>query len=184
MSRKLESNNVETRSDTWLRWGVCLSSVWWWGSDDVQVCLIKAQVKSGAGVRSEWWRTDRSVTLPPPPGRRVPRRSINTGKGGWAPWRLMQARDTGKASMADLRLRWPWRDRRLGRPRRIRGLGRPWRIRSLGWPWRIRGLGRPWRIRSLGWPWRIWKLGRPWRIRSLGWPWWYYLLGRSYIQEP
>ncbi len=160
---KLESNNVETRSDPWLRWGVCLSSVWWWGSDDVQVCLIKAQVKSGAGVRGEWlgWRTDRSVTLPPPPGRRVPRRSINTGEGGWATWRLLQDRDTGKASRADLRLRWPRRDRRLRRPRRIRGLGRPWRIRSLGWPWRIRGLGRPW------------------RIRSLGWPWWYYLLGRS-----
>ncbi len=47
MSRKLESNNVETRSEPWLRWGVCLSSVWWWGSDDVQVCLIKDQVKSG-----------------------------------------------------------------------------------------------------------------------------------------
>ncbi len=28
----------------------------------MQVCLITAQVKSGAGVRSEWWRTDRSVT--------------------------------------------------------------------------------------------------------------------------
>ncbi len=28
----------------------------------MQVCLIKAQVKSGAGVRSEWWRTDRPVT--------------------------------------------------------------------------------------------------------------------------
>ncbi len=30
----------------------------------MQVCLIKAQVKSGAGVRCEWWRTDRSVTRP------------------------------------------------------------------------------------------------------------------------
>ncbi len=37
----------------------------------MQVCLITAQVKSGAGVRSEWWRTDRSVTpdyLPCPEG--------------------------------------------------------------------------------------------------------------------
>ncbi len=65
-------------------------------------------------MRSEWCRTDRYVTLPPPPGRRVPRRSINTGEGGWAPWRLMLDRDTGKASRADLRLRWPRRDRRLG----------------------------------------------------------------------
>ncbi len=29
----------------------------------MQVCLIKAQVKSGAGVHCEWWRTDRSVTV-------------------------------------------------------------------------------------------------------------------------
>ncbi len=64
----------------------------------MQVCLITAQVKSGAGVRSEWWSTDRSMTLPPLPGRRVPHRSINTGEGGRAPWRLMQDRDTGKAS--------------------------------------------------------------------------------------
>ncbi len=28
----------------------------------MQVCLIKAQVKSGGGMHCEWWRTDRSVT--------------------------------------------------------------------------------------------------------------------------
>ncbi len=31
----------------------------------MQVCLIGAQVKSGAGMCSDWlgWRTDRSVTI-------------------------------------------------------------------------------------------------------------------------
>ncbi len=29
----------------------------------MQVCLIKAQVKSGVGVRCDRWRTDRSVTI-------------------------------------------------------------------------------------------------------------------------
>ncbi len=43
-------------------------------------------------------RTDRSVTLPPPPGWRVPRRNRNTGEGGWVPWRLMQGRDTGEGA--------------------------------------------------------------------------------------
>ncbi len=28
----------------------------------MQLCLIKAQVKSGAAVRCDRWRTDRSVT--------------------------------------------------------------------------------------------------------------------------
>ncbi len=28
----------------------------------MQVCLMKAQVKSGVGVCSEWWRTDGYVT--------------------------------------------------------------------------------------------------------------------------
>ncbi len=46
-------------------------------------------------------QTDEYVTLPPPPGWRVPCHNRNSGEGGWAPWRLMQGRDTGEASMAD-----------------------------------------------------------------------------------
>ncbi len=53
---------------------------------------IKARVKPGEGVHCDWrgTRTDRSVTLPPPPGRRVPRRNSNNGEG--APWSLVQGR--------------------------------------------------------------------------------------------
>ncbi len=60
-------------------------------------------MKPGEGVRCDWrrWRTDRPVTLPPPPGRRVPRRNSNTGEGGWAPWKLVIGRDSGEASRAD-----------------------------------------------------------------------------------
>ncbi len=35
-------------------------------------------------------------------------------EGGWAPWSLMQDRDTGEASRAGLGLRWPWRIGSLG----------------------------------------------------------------------
>ncbi len=42
-------------------------------------------------------QTDEYVTLPSPPGWRIPRCNRNTGEGGWAPWRLMQGRDTGEA---------------------------------------------------------------------------------------
>ncbi len=60
-------------------------------------------MKPGEGVRCDWrrWRTDRPVTLPPPPGRRVPCRNSNTGEGGWAPWKLVIGRDSGEASRAD-----------------------------------------------------------------------------------
>ncbi len=85
MSRKLESNNVETRSEPWLRWGVCLSSVWWWGSDDVQVCLIKDQVKSGAGVRWLGWQTAGSVTLPPLPEGESHAVALTPGREGGRP---------------------------------------------------------------------------------------------------
>ncbi len=34
-------------------------------------------------------QTDEYVTLPPPPGWRIPRRNRNTREGGWAPWRLI-----------------------------------------------------------------------------------------------
>ncbi len=50
--QELESGVQLTRSDDLLRRGVSLSSVRWWGSDEVQVCLIEAQVTTGAGV---WW---------------------------------------------------------------------------------------------------------------------------------
>ncbi len=136
-----ESNNVETRRRSALvlvfmkaevmriRWR---AGVLDWGSGEIR-------------CGRDWlgWRTDRSVTLPPPPGRRVPRRNRNTGEGGWAPWRLMQGRDTGEASRAGLGLRWPRRIGSLGGPRRIGSLGRPRRIGSLGRPRRIGSLGRP-----------------------------------------
>ncbi len=122
--------------------------------------LINTQVKPGEGVRCDWkrWRTDRPVTLPPPPGRRVPRRNSNTGEGGWAPWKLgaLEAGDwqrlwgsfqggsgdsgghggsgdSGEASRADPGTREAMADPgTLGKlPGQIRGLGRPWRIRGL-----------------------------------------------------
>ncbi len=76
--------------------------------------LINTQVKPGEGMRCDWkrWRTDRPVTLPPPPGRRVPRRNSNTGEGGWFAleagdwqrlWESFQggSGDSGEASRAD-----------------------------------------------------------------------------------
>ncbi len=51
----------------------------------MQVCLIKAQVKSGAGVRSEWWRTDRSVTLPPLPEGASRAVALTPGREGGRP---------------------------------------------------------------------------------------------------
>ncbi len=54
--------------------------------DGEQVCSITAQVNPGEGVCSDWRgrRTNRFVTLPPPPGRRIPRHNCNTweGRGG------------------------------------------------------------------------------------------------------
>ncbi len=45
--------------------------------------------------------TGHSLTVPPPPGRRVPRRNNKTWEGGWAPWMSEEDMDKGKASMAD-----------------------------------------------------------------------------------
>ncbi len=100
----------------------------------------------GEGVHCDWKgnRIGRSVTLPPPPGRRDSRRNSNTGEGGWAPWRPQGPGDRTGGLQGGA----PWRVRGLGRPWWIWGLGRPWRIRGLWWPWRIRELWRPW------WNWR------------------------------
>ncbi len=99
-----------------------------------------------------------SLTLLPPPERRVPRRTPSNGEWGWAGNRRQDYRPPERRPFRE-----PWW---------VRGLGRPWRSRELGRPWRSRELGRPWRSRELGWPWRIGELGRPWRIGELGWPWW------------
>ncbi len=68
-------------------------------------------VKPGEGVRCDWKgsRIGRSVTLPPPPGRRDSRRNSNTGEGGvgaleasgtwrpdrWPPGRCSRSGDSG-----------------------------------------------------------------------------------------
>ncbi len=42
---------------------------------------------------------NRTLTLLPPPGRRVPRRNSSTGEGGWALWRPLRTntdRNTGR----------------------------------------------------------------------------------------
>ncbi len=41
------------------------------------------------------------MTVPPPPGRRVPRRNNKTWEGGWAPWMSVEDMDTGRASRAE-----------------------------------------------------------------------------------
>ncbi len=93
---------ISTRSDNdWSE--VCAKvELGWLDANDVQVCSINAQVRPGEGVRCAWRgsRTNRSVTVPPPPGRRVPRRNSNTREGGWAPWRLEIGRDLREASRA------------------------------------------------------------------------------------
>ncbi len=126
-------------------------------------------------------RGRQTVTLPPPPNRRVPRRITSKGEGGWALWRPQGTCSPGRWPPGQCPFREPWRVRGLGRPWRsgelewpwwIRGLRRPWRSGELGWPWWIRGLRRPWRSGELGWPWWIRGLRRPWRSGELGWPWW------------
>ncbi len=121
----------------------------WWGWDEVQVRLIGAQVKSGVGGNQ---------TLPPPSGWRVLRRNRNTGEGKWAPWRLMQGRDTGEASRAGLRLRWPWRieEDPLARSRHWRVLARSrhWQGAGTGGRWRGAGTGGRWRGAGTGGRWR------------------------------
>ncbi len=64
-----------------------------------------------------------SLTLLPPPGRRVPRLATSNGEGGWVLWRPPGRRP----------FREPWR---------IRGHGRQWRSRELGRPWRSSLQGR------------------------------------------
>ncbi len=60
----LESNYVWMRLGKEVLWCWCLWRLRWWGLNDLQVMMIRAQVKSGAGVRCDWlvWRTDRFVT--------------------------------------------------------------------------------------------------------------------------
>ncbi len=41
------------------------------------------------------------MTVPPPPGRRVPRRNNKTWEGGWAPWMSVEDINTGKASRVE-----------------------------------------------------------------------------------
>ncbi len=117
-----------------------------WGDEDQMRCRcawlglrwkqVRACDDNGGG------QTDEYVTLPPPPGRCVPRRNRNTGEGGCAvvtgapdpPWRLPQCPCPASAFRAGLGLRWP---------RQIGSLGRPWHIFSR-WPGQVRefrGLG-------------------------------------------
>ncbi len=114
---------------------MCLSSVRWWGSDEVQVCLIEAQVKTGAGV---WWmmidwdggQTDEFVTLPPPPGREGGRpegwcRAGTLGKPPGRVWVPVAMADrVSWVAMAD-RVSW------------VAMADREPRTGSLGWPWPI-----------------------------------------------
>ncbi len=128
----------------------------WLDANDVQVCSINAQVRPGEGVRCAWWgsRTNRSVALPPPPGRRVLRRNSNTGDGGWAPWRLVIGRDSGEASRAGLRTpaamadpgtREAMADPGTREAMADRWLRKPWPYYFSWWPWRSRELGWLWR---------------------------------------
>ncbi len=88
----------------WLEWGVSLS----------RAGVMSCECDEG---RCAWWLnrcrwrrsvmedTGHSLTVPPPPGRRVPRRNNKTWEGGWAPWMSEEDMDKGKASMADPGLR-------------------------------------------------------------------------------
>ncbi len=80
----------------------------------MQVRLIGAQVKSGAGVCSDWLgrrRTDRSVTLPPPPGWRVPRVTETPGREGRSGAPVTTAGQEPRETMADLGTRVAMADR-------------------------------------------------------------------------
>ncbi len=84
------------RPDVWVQWGVRLSR----GADEVWMrcrCVqwrfrwsqVRACIENGG-------MTDRSVTLPPPPRRRVPRHNSNTGERGRHPGGWSRAGTLGK----------------------------------------------------------------------------------------
>ncbi len=102
--------------------------------------------------------TDRSVTLPPPPGRCVPCR--NTGKGRWVPWGPQGTCRQGSWPPGRCPFWDQWWSRELGRPWRIQGLHGPW--------WVAPPKKNYWGDSCLGGALEAWTLGGTLEVRMLG----------------
>ncbi len=121
---------------------------------------------------------NRTLTLLPPPRRRVPRRNSSTGEGGWALWRPLRTnteRNTGRGPSE--------RNRQTGTMAELGALeamavqGAQEAMVELGALAAMAELGALEAMAVQGaqeelWrPWRSWELWRPWRCRELRRPW-------------